>query len=96
MTKFYSYMVKAYVNIKREDNVNEERSLPVFHIRSDMRGGPQTAPEAATVALQILTPMWTEGSAVASIIVSVGSLDEPTDAYTLRKTFPSGRVAPHR
>lgn len=98
MTEQYnSYMIAGFITIKgqkpsgymvvRDGQTYEERRITPFYLRSDAFGGPQTAAQAAQQGIQLLSLMWTEGSQVASISVSAGSLDQPGDTHSLRKDF---------
>lgn len=95
MSDFNCYMVAATVTFDK-DGEHSEKKVPSFYFRSDTRDGPRTASEAASLALKLLSVTWTPGSDVTAISASAGSLDDHTDTYSMKKTFPSGRLSPAR
>lgn len=90
---FDSYMVVGHVQFRADDR--KEKTIPAFHIRSDVTYGPKTALEAITAAARVLDAVITEGAGVKSLILTTGSLDDPED--TASKVIPvdeSGVILP--
>lgn len=92
---FNSYMVAGFISLKDEDGSHLERTVPTFFLRDDAGTAPRTAIEAARQALKVLEVTMGPSTSVTAISISVGSLDKREDTYSIRKTYPSGRITGH-